>query len=274
MDVGGWAEFYAAQPYGHHKHEVYRLFVDILACLRRPLRVLDIGAGPGHLALEFFAAHPTARVRFTLLDSSERMLDIARRRLGSTGFRAEVVHRSFNTTGWDDGLGPFDALVSNNALFHVRPRRLAGFYRACSGLLGDDGILLNQQSFAYEDRISPYGDDSFAAFVRGLPDHILPAAPLPSEPARGRLEREKSRAAHAHQKAISDAEAAGVEFARGQTGYQFLSEQKHLDLMRRAGFRAGSIWRKREFAVLLGTRGSPRLRGASASVGPPDGSTT
>jgi SAM-dependent methyltransferase len=263
MDVGEWAEFYAALPYGHYKRETYALFTDVLACLRRPLRVLDLGAGPGHLAAEFARSHPKARARFVLLDSSERMLEIAERRLSACGVSFRTVHRSFNMAGWDGGLGAFDAIVSNNALFHVRPRRLAGFYRDSYALLRADGVLLNQQSFAYEGRVSPYGADPFAEFVRELPEHILPGAPVLSDSERARAEREKRDAKAAHEEAINRAQAAGTEFVSGQTSYQFLTAEKHLDLMRRAGFQAGSIWRKRDFAVLLGTRGRPRLRRAS-----------
>jgi len=54
MDVGGGAEFYASRPYEHYKFEVYPLFTDILQTLPAGSRVLDIGAGPGHLQYEFF----------------------------------------------------------------------------------------------------------------------------------------------------------------------------------------------------------------------------
>jgi hypothetical protein len=52
IDVGGWAEHYATRPYGHYKAEVYRLFVDVLRSLGSEIRILDVGAGPGHLARE------------------------------------------------------------------------------------------------------------------------------------------------------------------------------------------------------------------------------
>jgi cyclopropane fatty-acyl-phospholipid synthase-like methyltransferase len=133
MDVGDWARHYASRPYGHHKAEVYELFVDILSCLPDGADVLDVGAGPGHLAHEFYGRNPETGVGFVLLDASVEMLKIAAERLA--GRRVETVHRSFNMAGWSDGVGPFDAIVSNNSLFHVHPENLEAFYRTCYGLL-------------------------------------------------------------------------------------------------------------------------------------------
>jgi SAM-dependent methyltransferase len=255
MDVGNWAEHYASRPYGHHKAEVYELFIDILGCLPDESIVLDIGAGPGHLEYELCCRRPKNRFCFVLLDASTEMLRIARQRLA--GRPVETFHRSFNADGWDEGLGQFDAIVSNNALFHVRPARLAGFYRSCYGLLRRNGLLLNQQSFGWRAGASPYGEDAFSRFMRALPERILPALPGVDEQVRVRLDREKKEASRSQAAAIAEARSAGVEFARGHTGYQWLTVPAHLDAMRAAGFAAGCIWRKREFAALCGVKGEP-----------------
>ncbi len=257
MDVGGWAECYAKRPYGHYKEEVYPLFCDILASLRAQARILDIGAGPGHLSCEYFKAHPESEFRFVLLDASVKLLKIAEARMKTQGKEIEAVNRSFNALRWDRGLGKFDAIVSNNALFHVRPRKLGAFFRACFSLLKKKGVLLNQQSFAYEGTESPYGKDPFPRFMQDLPGAILPQLSEASESEKPRLKKEWREMVSKHKEAVAEAEAAGIVFAKDQTGYRFVTAEKHLDCMRKAGFACGCIWRKREFAVVLGVKGGP-----------------
>ncbi len=125
-DVSDKAELYTWGHYGHHKHVVYPLFIDTIGALKRHARVLDIGAGPGHLELEFAKARPADRCSFTLLDSSVRLLELARQRLAHLGGRIEYAAADYNLDGWEQGLGGYDAIVSNNSLFHVNPDRLGG----------------------------------------------------------------------------------------------------------------------------------------------------
>jgi SAM-dependent methyltransferase len=257
IDLGGWAEHYASSPLGHYKKEVYALFVDVLARLRPGARILDVGAGPGHLAREFFRRRRGGRASWVLLDSSAELLGIARARLASRRRRVKAVQRDFNSPGWDHGLGRFDAVVSNNALFCVAARRLAGFYAACHRRLKRNGLLLNQQSFGFERGSSPYEDESFGRALRALPESILPKLPGLTARARRGLERRKRLAVEKHQRALARARAAGVEVPGKLMDYQWLTVEQHLARLRRAGFAAGCIWRKREFAVLMAVKGQP-----------------
>lgn len=257
MDVGGCAEHYASRPYGHFKKEVYNLFIDILECLPPKARVLDVGAGPGHFAFEFYKRNPKSGTSFTLLDTSEKLLEIAARRMNEIKKQVKIFCRSYNSAAWARGLGKFDALLSNNSLFHVRPRKLGAFYRTCFGRLKKDGILINQQSFAYAGTTGPHADGPFENFIRSLPETILPPLPGLTKAVKRKLETEKRAAARKSDAAIAKAKESGVRFAQKQTGYNFLTVEKHLENMRHAGFEAGCIWRKREFAVVLGVKGKP-----------------
>ncbi len=257
IDIGGWAEHYASGPRGHYRKEVYGLFIDILSCLPGDARILDVGAGPGNLTREFFRRRPKSPARWVLLDSSRELLGIARERLASRPKQVRVLQREFNARGWDRGTGKFDATVSNNALFCVRPRRLKQFYAACFGRLKSSGVLLNQQSFAFEGGRNPYGDDQFSRGLRGLPDSILPKLPGLTAAGARRLERRKRAAVKRHEKAVAEARAAGVSLPAEDMGYQWLTVERHLGALRAAGFAAGCIWRKREFAVLMALKGNP-----------------
>lgn len=261
LDFGGWADHYASQPfYGHFKDELYPVFVKLIASLRGGARVLDIGAGPGHLAVEFFAAYPEADRHFILLDSSREMLRVAARRLAGRSVQALV--RSFNLKGWTKDMGPVDAIVSNNAVFNVVPERLDEFYAACQRLLVPDGFLLNQQPFGYADGESPYGEAVFPRAMRKLLLALFPDKP-DLRPDALRKQAQTNRQARArHQKALAKAKAAGARFVPGQSGYHFLSVERHLESMRKAGFACGCVWRKREFAVVCGVRTAARSPGA------------
>ena len=76
VDGGAAAESYAGMPYGHYKSEVYPLFGAILDAFGDDVRVLDIGAGPGHLAVEFYKQRRRSRTRFALLDVGKAISSI------------------------------------------------------------------------------------------------------------------------------------------------------------------------------------------------------
>lgn len=253
LDLSDLAAHYATRPrYDHFREEVYPLFIEVLSGLAAGSRVLDIGAGPGNLALEFYRKRPRRKVSFVLLDASRKMLKIAAQRLARRP--VTTLLRSFNLDGWHEGVGQVDAIVSNNAIFHVRPERLERFYAACHSLLRARGILLNQQSFGYSAGESPYGNAPFPRLMRELLRPLMPDRPRLSRAEEARLADEK-KAAHArHRRALEKARSAGAKTPDDQSAYQFLSVERHLRAMRAAGFAAGCIWRKREFAVVCGVR--------------------
>src|SRR5688500_13553429 len=65
---------------------------------RGPLRILELGSGPGHLAARLLAeCHIT---RYVALDFSKAMHDLAREHLGSAASRVEFVQRDFRRPDW------------------------------------------------------------------------------------------------------------------------------------------------------------------------------
>lgn len=256
-DFGEWAQHYASIPYDHYRLEIYHLFIDIFVYMKSHSRVLDVGAGPGNLSYEYFKRYPDSACRFVLLDASRELLKVAETRFQSRAGRVSTVVRSYNSEAWDDGLGNFDAIVSNNSLFHLQPRNLDMFYSACYQRLKKHGILLNQQAFGYESHNSPSVVDTFSRFVQTLPKCILPQSPVSVTPAdTRRLKMKKITAGKRRIEAIEKASASGVEIANAEE-HQFLTAERHLECMRDAGFTAGSIWQKRDFAVLMGVKGKP-----------------
>lgn len=107
----------------------------------RPLRVLELGSGPGFLAEHLLRRNP--QVQVVLLDFSAPMQVLARERLQPFADRVTHVERSFRDEGWADGLGRFDAVVTNQAVHELRHRRHApALHRQVRAVLEEGGPYL------------------------------------------------------------------------------------------------------------------------------------
>jgi cyclopropane fatty-acyl-phospholipid synthase-like methyltransferase len=113
------------------------------------LVVLELGSGPGFLADYLLNALPS--VRLTLLDFSGPMHKLARTRLGARVARVTQVERSFKEPGWSQGLGLFDAVVTNQAVHELRHKRHATqLHAAVKGVLKPRAPYLVSDHFCGE----------------------------------------------------------------------------------------------------------------------------
>ncbi len=133
-----------------------RFASEIEACSPRVRRVLELGSGPGFLAEHLLAALPD--LHCVLLDFSAAMHELARRRLGPLAVRAEFVEHSFKQADWTGGLGPFECVVTMQAVHELRHKRYApdlhtrvrellspsGVYLVCDHFVGEDGMSNDQ----------------------------------------------------------------------------------------------------------------------------------
>ncbi len=192
------------------------------------------------------------------MDEGRAMLDIAARRIRELGFEIECFQRSYNSPGWEEGMGTFDAVVSNNSIFHVRPELLSGFYAILHGILNENGLLLNQQSFAYEH---PDFKDALAGFPDALsPRRLLSEEDIEKAARLGVRQGHLNAAAEEkREKEVERLRAEGHEVEEEEPAYAnlHLPATGHVACMRDAGFAAGCIWRKMEFGVLVGIKGRP-----------------
>jgi ubiquinone/menaquinone biosynthesis C-methylase UbiE len=80
-------------------------------------RVLDIGAGPGDIAISIAKRAPGLRV--TAIDLGEHMLGLARKNVASSGVghRVEILQADAKQTGFD--ARSFDVIVSNSLVHHI-----------------------------------------------------------------------------------------------------------------------------------------------------------
>jgi SAM-dependent methyltransferase len=121
-----------------------------------PRRVLELGSGPGFLADHLLRANP--ELHYVALDFSAAMHQLAAERLGERAARVTFVERSFREPAWVEGLGPFDFVVTNQAVHELRHKDYAaalhaqvksllapaGRYLVCDHFLGEGGLSNDQ----------------------------------------------------------------------------------------------------------------------------------
>jgi SAM-dependent methyltransferase len=159
VDAAEWERTAHARP---GRAEMFEAFGRELRRLDNDnLSVLDLGSGPGFLAAYLLGI--VANLEVTLLDFSAAMHELARARLGLHGNQVRFVHRNFRDAQWPLGLGPFDVVVTNQAVHELRHKRYApalhasvrqilkpgGVYLVNDHYFGDGG-LQNEQLYMTE----------------------------------------------------------------------------------------------------------------------------
>jgi ubiquinone/menaquinone biosynthesis C-methylase UbiE len=128
--------------------------------LRRPERVLDVGAGDAILLATILEAFPQASG--VAVDFSPLMLEQARARLERFTDRAASIEADLQTPAWLAKVeGPFDAVVSGFAIHHLSHERKRALYREIYGLLAPGGVFINCEHVASTSpRIEKMFDDA------------------------------------------------------------------------------------------------------------------
>lgn len=120
--------------------------------------MLELGSGPGFLAEHLLGNLP--RLRYTALDFSGAMHELAGARLGDAADRVRFIKRSFKDDDWTDGLGLFDCVVTHQAVHELRHKRYAtalhaqvstvlpkgALYLVCDHFVGS-GAMVNDQLY-------------------------------------------------------------------------------------------------------------------------------
>ncbi len=136
--------------------------------------VLELGSGPGFLAKFLLDALPG--ISYTALDFSSAMHALAAERLGDARPRVSFVERSFREPTWMEGLGPFDHVVTNQAVHELRHKRHAralheqvrqllapqGRYLVCDHFAGPGGMSNDQLYMSIEEQRVALQDAGFA----------------------------------------------------------------------------------------------------------------
>jgi SAM-dependent methyltransferase len=113
----------------------------------REFSVLELGAGPGHLAEQILRDCKIAR--YVVLDFSEAMHQLAGVRLAAFPEKIDFLERDFRSPDWTAGLANFDAVVTMQAAHELRhKRRLPEFLRQVRTCLAPSGLFLYCDHYA------------------------------------------------------------------------------------------------------------------------------
>lgn len=172
-DARDWeASATAKRPW---RTEFFAAFSDALAGqVGASARVLELGSGPGFLAAHLLDALPG--LNYVALDFSPAMHELAAQRLGAAASRVRFVERSFLEPDWTLGLGPFDAIVTNQAVHELRHKRHArtlhrqarellapgASYLVCDHFAGDGGMQNDQLYMSAAEQREALLDAGFA----------------------------------------------------------------------------------------------------------------
>jgi SAM-dependent methyltransferase len=234
-------EFYLAD-----REERFAVIADVVetACGAEPL-VVDLGVGPGSLAIRLLDRLPGARV--VGIDADPLLLGLARSAYsGRRGLR--LVDHDLRMPGWLDALhldrAP-DAFVSTTALHWLTRDELAGLYAACASALPPGGVLVNGDHL-HDGEARP-GLDSLTRAVR--------------ERRSARVGSPGDEDWQAWWDAVRQApELADLAAMRGPHGVEHDVDvaacfDDHVAALRRAGFaEAGTVWQHGDDRVLVAVR--------------------
>jgi ubiquinone/menaquinone biosynthesis C-methylase UbiE len=137
-------------------------------------RVLELGSGPGFLAEHLLNALPS--ISYVALDFSPAMHQLAETRLGPLSTRVQFVERSFREPVWPQGLGLFEAIVTNQAVHELRHKRYAlelhrqvremlapgGVYLVCDHFVGEGGMKNDQLYMTVSEQFNALASAGFA----------------------------------------------------------------------------------------------------------------
>jgi tRNA (cmo5U34)-methyltransferase len=117
--------------------QLYNIIADLADSNIAAPRILDLGAGTGLLTENIFNKY--SRGYFTLIDISEEMLDIARKRF-KDNLNFKYILGDYLKTDIGDS---FDIIVSSLSIHHLEDNDKRIIYSKVYELLNDDGIFLN-----------------------------------------------------------------------------------------------------------------------------------
>jgi len=208
--------------------------------------VLDLGCGPGSLAVRLLRRLPQATV--VAIDADPLTLALGRAAFGEVA-GLEFHDLDLRSAGWSDGLQLArkpDAAVSTTALHWLTQPALAALYAELAGLLRPGGTLLNGDHL---------GEDDTAPVLRRLDRALLEQEEQRRFPGgHGESWTDWWAAAAADPAlALLHAERTARKVDSEHHGSPAVRLSVHADALRAAGFaEIGTLWQRGENRLLCG----------------------
>jgi SAM-dependent methyltransferase len=252
-----WIERWDRQQEGYlpDREDRFTALIDVLeeAVGRPDPLVLDVGCGPGSLAVRLLERLPKATVVAIDADPVTLALgDAAYQDLAGLRF----VDADLRVAGWAAGLDldrPADAAVSTTALHWLTPATLAATYAEVAGLLVPGGIVLNGDHMT-EDDAAPRLAELGRAMERRQRQRYQPAAPsAAAETWDGWWDAIAADPAFAALSAERDARRVSSEHHGSPAGRLSV----HAQALRASGFtEVGILWQRGYNRLLCGVLGT------------------
>lgn len=99
--------------------------------------ILDIGSGTGLFSSIVLQKYPKAK--FTLIDLSDKMLEVAKERF-KDNMNCQYIVADYTKYHFDE---KFDIIISALSIHHLSAIEKENLYRKCYDMLNDDGIFIN-----------------------------------------------------------------------------------------------------------------------------------
>jgi SAM-dependent methyltransferase len=213
--------------------------------------VLDLGCGPGSLAVRLLARLPAATV--VAVDADPVTLALGRAAYADLP-RLRFLSLDLRAADWASRLGlpagrPVDAVVSTTALHWLSAAELRDLYTALAGLLGPGGVFLDGDHFRQDETTAP---------VLTRLDRALEEREAQRRYPDGHASRAEDWDQWWQSVAADPALAeAAAERARGHVhhGSEGSRLAVHTAALRAAGFaEVGTLWQRGSSRVLCGVR--------------------
>ncbi|HEV3289628.1 MAG TPA: class I SAM-dependent methyltransferase [Streptosporangiaceae bacterium] len=248
-----WIDRWDAQQNGYmpDREERFTALIDAVeeeAGRPDPL-VLDLGSGPGSLAVRLLDRMPAARV--LAIDADPLLLALGRAACqGRAGLG--FIDLDLRSPGWAGRLGlsrPADAAVSTTALHWLTPPALRAMYAEVAAVLRPGGLLLDGDHFTEDTAVAP----TLARLDRALTQRIEDRARTDGQPEDWKAW---------WQAATADPALAGPAAERGRRrmsedhhGSESVLLAQHVTALAAAGFtEIGIIWQHGESRILAAVR--------------------
>lgn len=153
-DWEGWFKRWEAQQglYLPEREARFGVMIDILrAMVGDAPTVIDLGCGPGSLALRIVDGLPEAHV--VAVDADPLLLELGRQAVGDRGGRIRWVDADLRDPAIAERLGlnePADAALSTTALHWLSPGELFGLFGRLAHMLRRGGVFINGDHLTFD----------------------------------------------------------------------------------------------------------------------------
>jgi SAM-dependent methyltransferase len=224
--------------------------------------VLDLGCGPGSLAVRLLDRIPEARV--IAIDDDPLLLTLGRAGYGDRP-RLRFVDQDLRAPGWAGALDldrPADAAVSTTALHWLRAEALRAMYAELATVLRPGGLLLDGDHLKEDDASAPTLARLGAALTDRAVQRMTGDGSGDGQSGDGQPGRREDWKAW-WQAATTDPELAGPAADRQQRrlsedhhGAESVLLSDHVGALRAAGFtEIGTLWQYGDNRILCAVMG-------------------